>query len=455
MAGRTPTRRDVLRAGAALLAVGTAGCEAILSGETGTPTEPSAASTPSPTGSTRGPTASPTETARDPTISSTPSPPPSPTDTPGAPAALTRLTPADGASGQDYFGQSTAIGDDTALVGAPGTGAVHVFTVSGPAWTRTAELTAGEDGLLGTSLALAGETLLAGAPASDADANPIGSAHVFRRTDGEWHREARLMPTFSESPGFLFGRAVALVGSRAVVGAPRGRGPDGRRTGAAYVFERGDEDWRLEAKLAPDDAEAGAGFGTSLATDEGILLVGAPESFAPAGDVIGSVYAFERADGAWRRTGTLVPGTASPGAAFGVDVALAGGTVLVGAPGDDRGSGLATGVTYVAERSGDGWQATTGLVPGDSDAGYRFGSTVELTANAAFVGTSSISTGSVYVFGRSGGIWTRLVELGPGSAPVNGGFGSAIAAADGTAVIGAPRAGENTGAAFVADLDRV
>jgi hypothetical protein len=446
MDDRSPTRRDVLRAGAALLATGTAGCEELLSDDTPTRTGQSTTTRPP-----MGATVDPTPTGPDPTPSGTVAPTRSPTDTPVEPSVLTELPREDGAS-EDLFGFSTALGSDAAFVGAPGPGSVFVFGRPESGWTRTATLTAGGDSgdTLGVSLAVADDRLLVGATPSDPDPGASSSAHVFERTDGAWRWEARLTPEDGSATD-RFGRSVALVGGEAVVGAAGARGPEEGRVGAAYVFGRADGEWSQAAKLVPGDIGEYEAFGASLATAAGTLLVGAPGP-ATAGDGTGSAYEFERTDGEWRRAAKLVPGTGDPGASFGNGVAIADGTALVGAPAEERDDGVASGVTYVAERSDDGWRATAGLSPGDPNAGNRFGSTVELAGETALVG-SPIGTGSVYVFDRTSGAWRRRTELVPDPPPVNGGFGSAIAMTEETALIGAPYLfREEAGVAYVADL---
>ncbi len=447
MDDRSPTRRDVLRAGAVLLATGTAGCEALLSDDAPTRTGQSTTTQP-PTGGT----VEPTPTSADPTPSGTAAPTRSPTDTPAEPSVLTGLPREDGAS-EDLFGFSTAIGSDAAFVGAPGAGSVSVFGRSESGWTRTATLTPGDDSgdALGVSLAVADDRLLVGATPSDPDPGASSSAHVFERTDGEWRWEARLTPEDGSATD-RFGLSVALVDGGAVVGAAGARDPEGDRAGAVYVFERTDGEWRQTAKLVPGDIGEYEAFGASLATATGTLLVGAPGP-ATAGDGTGSAYEFERTDGEWRRDAKLVPGTGDPGASFGDGVAIADGTALVGAPAEQRDDGVASGVTYVAERSDDGWRATAGLSPGDPNAGNRFGHTVALAGDTALVGASRTGTGSVHVFDLSGGAWSRRTELVPDPPPVNGGFGSAVATTEGTALIGAPYLfGEEAGVAYVADL---
>lgn len=175
---------------------------------------------------------------------------------------------------EDLFGTAVAVDGDTVLVGAPyaerdGTraGVVYVYERSNGAWQRTARLTAADryrDGAFGWSVALDGDTAVIGAPRSGA-----GRAYVFSRSDGDWVQQARFDAP-GENSGADFGQSAVVSGGTAVVGAPY----DGR-TGRAYVF-RADTDWersrRLAAARLPDAAE----FGRDVALSSDTVLVGAP-----------------------------------------------------------------------------------------------------------------------------------------------------------------------------------
>ena len=76
-----------------------------------------------------------------------------------------------------------AVSGSTTVVGAPchnsGTGAAHVFTRSGTAWSQHAELTAGDgatSGFFGDPAAISGSTALAGTYLHN---SASGAAYVF------------------------------------------------------------------------------------------------------------------------------------------------------------------------------------------------------------------------------------------------------------------------------------
>lgn len=96
---------------------------------------------------------------------------------PGPAAAVEqKLIASDGAA-DERFGRSVAIEGNTAFIGAPSAdgahGAVYVFQRTGKGWTRTAKLTASDGAagdFLGSSIAVDGDAVVAGASADDVGA---------------------------------------------------------------------------------------------------------------------------------------------------------------------------------------------------------------------------------------------------------------------------------------------
>lgn len=160
------------------------------------------------------------------------------------------------------------------------------------------------------------------------------------------------------------------------------------------------------------------------------------------------------------------PGTVDDGAPFdlfGSDVELSadGNTALIGAQGDDTGSGASAGSAYVYVRSGGFWTFQAKLTASDGAAEDSFGNSVSLSAdgNTALIGAAVDDTalgyqgGSAYVFVRAGETWVEQQKLLPSSGTAF--FGTSVSLSDdgNTALIGAtyyaPPGGGNTGGAFV------
>jgi len=157
----------------------------------------------------------------------------------GAPARLlpSRLAP-DG-----EFGRDVALEGERLVVGAPrcgtcsGAGAAFVFERVAGAWTERAALAA-EDGhasdRFGHALALEGERLVVGARWSDRARTGGGAVYVYRGCGGDWSLDAALAP-FDLAPFDEFGSSVALAGERILAGSARDD-DDGSFSGSAYVY---------------------------------------------------------------------------------------------------------------------------------------------------------------------------------------------------------------------------
>jgi hypothetical protein len=366
---------------------------------------------------------------------------------------------------EDHFGRSVAVAGDTVVVGAYGedsattgvnsapnesatdSGAAYVFVRSGTVWTQQAYLKpaafggtqAGDN--FGSSVAVAGDTVVVGAYREDSASTGVnsspnegaassGAAYVFVRSGTVWTQQAYLKPAAvgTTQAGDRFGSSVAVAGDTAVVGAygedsaatgvnstPDEGAPD---SGAAYVFVRSGTVWTQQAHLKPaavGTTQAGDFFGWSVAVSDDTAIVGALYEDSDTTGVnsppneaaisAGAAYVFVRSGTVWTQQAYLKPaavGTTQAGDFFGWSVAVAGNTAVGGAPKEDS--------------------ATTG-VNSSPDEGAS-------------------SSGAAYVFVRSAGVWTQQAYLKPsavGATQTGDDFGTSVAIAGNTAVVGAPR----------------
>ena len=231
----------------------------------------------------------------------------------------------------DDLGWSVALSGPTAVVGDPRnnsfTGAAFVFVRSGTTWSRQAKLTAAAHGFqqfLGQSVAVSGNTVIAGAPST-------GTAYVFTRSGTTWSRQAKLTGAVGS-----FGSSVALSitpasGTTAVVGSS----VENSSTGAAVVFTRSGATWSRQATLTAAHGTANDGFGSSVALCGPTVVVGAPGAAA--------AFVFTRSGTTWSQHAKLTAAAAQ----FGDSVALYGSAVVVGAPGKNAN----TGAAYVFQKA--------------------------------------------------------------------------------------------------------
>lgn len=271
------------------------------------------------------------------------------------------------------FGYAVALQGDTAVVTAmwesQRRGAVYVFERAGGTWTLQAELAPADlavDDWFGASVALSDDTLLVGAMGKDGFR---GAAYVFTRNGAVWTEQAKLEASDGATSD-NFGYAVAFQGETAVVGA----NTKDALKGAAYVFRRSGADWLQEAKLTAPDAADDDEFGCSVAVSGDTALVGAFGHDARRGQV----YRFVRSGADWAQKDAFGASDPSPNDSFGVSMALAGDTLVVGAYGKNSYRGAA----YVF----------TGVLP---PSGYCLPAKVKAKPNAAHPERSSLTLSGV------------------------------------------------------------
>ncbi|MCP4702945.1 MAG: hypothetical protein GY862_39700 [Gammaproteobacteria bacterium] len=366
---------------------------------------------------------------------------------------------ADDAAAYDRFGP-VALNGDTALVGALGdddggskSGSAYVFARNGGEWAQLQKLTADDDAttndLFGL-VALNGDTALIGARGDDDSGVDSGSAYVFARNSGVWTRQQKLTAD-DASADDRFGASVALSGDTALAGAYTDD-VSGSDSGSAYVFTRNGKVWTQQAKLFADDATADDRFGGSVALSGDTALIGAPQD-DDGGSDSGSAYVFIRGGGVWTLQQKLTADDASGDDKFGISMALSNDTALVGASGDNEGSGAA----YVFTRSGGVWTQQQKLIAADAAAYDRFGGSAALNSDTALIGTfadddDGSNSGSAYVFIRDGGKWTLQQKLTAADAAAKDVFGWSVALNGDTALVGAGKDdddGADSGSTYV------
>ena len=298
-----------------------------------------------------------------------------------------KLLPSTG--GVDFsFGCSVAVSGDVIVVGAYGegtgstfrenTGAAYVFERNAGGadkWGQVKKLVGGNarpGDMFGFSVGVRtcqscreGDVIVVGAAFDNATEDDSGSAYVFHRHAGganKWGQVRKLLPTNSRA-GDKFGSSVAVgdIGSGSVdtivVGTPE-LVAGTNRTGSIHVFGKGVAgDWSGQAeRVVASGLAAQDEFGTSVALGNGTIVVGARGDHGRTSP--GAAYAFSKdASGNWN-TLKLISSDGAGYDHFGWAVALAGDTIVVGAPFHDDAVQDA-GSAYVF--------GTSGLTPSGKD----------------------------------------------------------------------------------------
>ncbi len=370
--------------------------------------------------------------------------------TSGHPAEeIAKLLASDGAVG-DKLGWSVAVDGDTAVAGAfqhdhqgEDSGAAYVFVRKGDRWTQQAELLP-SDGAAGDQagfgqVAVDGDTVLLGALSHDNEQPDSGAVYVFARNGTSWTQQAKLLASDREQ-GDQFGVGVALSGDAAVIGANGDVHPDGSR-GSAYIFVRNGNVWTQQAKLTGDPT-LNVGFpgfaAANVDIDGDTVVVGAPTT-DPLGRDSGTTYIFVRNGSSWTRQAQLVASDGMAEDQFGSSNALDGDTLLIGAnAGHSR---IAAGSAYVFTRNAGIWTEHSKLVADDAAAGDVFGG-VALAGNTAVISASNdddqgTDSGSAYVFIRNGLTWSQQTKILPTDGAAGDGFGVTLAMDGETVIVGA------------------
>lgn len=272
-----------------------------------------------------------------------------------------RLTPSD--SQPDYwFGAAVAVDGGTIAVGASGpvlpnppttyAGAVYLYEKVQGQWAQTAKIVPSDplpSNYFGYALALHGDTLVIGA-------FWYHKAYVFQRISGVWTQTQVLAG--GATGEWHFGETIDIdaSGTRMVIGAHLADGTV-LNQGSVLIYEKSGDTWVKTARFVASDPEVESRFGQFVAIDGDTVLVGArlKDDF---GVDSGAAYVFDhQPDGSWTQTQKLNPTDPAAGDVFGIYGAIAGGKLMVGAPGHAVGGGLA-GAVYQFMRSGPTWVQT-------------------------------------------------------------------------------------------------
>jgi len=292
--------------------------------------------------------------------------------------------------------------------------------------------------------------LIAGAWRADLPGKSnAGAAYVFRRdpATASWEFEAKLVASDSATNS-EFGRGVAIVGDRAIVGAWKHQGS----RGALYAFRREGTTWIEEAKLLAGDGTFGDGLGVAVAFDGDRAIGGAWAKNNGANTNQGAAYVFRRTGASWTQEAKLVAADGAAHDEFGRGVAIDDATVVVGTwPFWTDGPGAA----YAFTRSGTTWTQQAKLTHPDAEPNDYFGFSVGVSGDVAIVGAwadnvgANNNQGSAHVFRRDDGngptgTWSHWTELVREDGQPSAYFGFSVAIDRAVAVVGSRL--ENVGA---------
>ena len=251
------------------------------------------------------------------------------------------------------------------------------------------------EGDFGFSVAISGSTIVAGANEAQVGATEHqGAAFVFTKPAGGWSgslSQVAELTSGSATPYTNFGWSVAISGKTIVVGA---RNVD-VEYGAVYEFT--EPAGGLTGTLQPTATLATPGgfgydLGYSVAISGSTVVAGGPDAETTGGgSKQGLVEVFSEPGGGWKGTVSATANLTSSaseanGEEFGDAVAIAGKTIVVGAPGaiipgqPEQNSDSEVGGAYVFTEPGGGWKGSDAPAAAltDGAVGDRLGFAVAL-----------------------------------------------------------------------------
>jgi len=350
----------------------------------------------------------------------------------------------------DGYGWSVGIDGDTAVVGShrddaigSDSGSVYVLYNDGSGWDEVQKLVGigiGSNDGFGDAVAISGDTIVVGAPGDDDVGTNSGAAYVFTNVGGVWTQTGKLIapPVVG---GDNYASAVDVDGDIMVISASL-TDTAGSNSGAAYIYRRIKGTWTYDTRLQSDDIAQWDRFGIDVAVSGNRVLIGA-DSDDDNGSSSGSVYVFDSDGSVWTQEAKL---SASDGAAddqFGERVDISGDSLIVGARYDDDLFNR-SGSAYIFEHDGSSWSQAIKLTAFDAAGSNYFGQGVAIHNNRAVVGAwgrldafGFFNAGAAYAYSRSGGVWSLDAQLIASDSEGGDFYGYAVGVTDDYAVIGA------------------
>ena len=266
----------------------------------------------------------------------------------------------------------------------------------------------------------------------------------------------KLVGTGGELNGYAVGQgsstALSADGNTAIVGGYF----DNSNLGAAWVFTRAGGVWTQQGnKLVGNDVVPGTnpsqGFAVAISADGNTAIVGAPGDNGGSG----AALVYTRTGGVWSQQGSKLVGTGAVGNAQqgdAVSISADGNTAIVGGGPDNDGMGAA----WVFTRTSGVWSQQGSKLVGTGAVGAANQATVSLSAdgNIAILGGSfdNGNMGAAWVFTRTAGVWSqqgsKLVGTGAVGAAYQG-YSVSLSGDGNTAMVGGILDDNGLGATWV------
>lgn len=323
------------------------------------------------------------------------------------------------------FGYSLAIHGDHLIIGSPGEynrpSGAYIYHLNGDDnWEFQQHIISSDVGLndrFGRAVAIYGNYAAIGAPYAMTNGKAAaGAAYLFALNDGTWLEETKLSAADATTyTRFGYHIAISLSGGliRTVVGTLS------QTNGIGYVYRRDqDTGWTLEQKLVSNPTAALTTYdygGRMIAMSGDMIAIGTPLARAAVGYTdIGGVHLYSLENNTWTLDFSVLSDDPNNIDQFGRAIDISGDTLIVG--GWDANSKDNRSATGIFSKDGEGnWTRENFLTSDDyhrSDQFYQ----VSVDGDVAFVGAYRASgvvkgTGAGYFFSRNAGIWSQTAKV--------------------------------------------
>ncbi len=255
--------------------------------------------------------------------------------------------------------ETIIIGASTYSADVTSSGVAYIFEKPAGGWkdtTQTAKLTADDSEVndhFGNSVAISGETVVIGSYGNNSKGYMSGSAYIFEKPASGWKdttQSAKLTASDGTVHDYL-GRSVAISGETVIAGA-YGDDDNGDITGSVYVFEKPSEGWEdmtQTAKLTVLDTTDFTYFSSSLGISGKYIVAGAFLGVNEINEKTGAIYVFEKPEKGWTDTTetiTLLTSDGNEEEYFGYSVDISGNYIVAGSFYDDD-IGTSSGSAYL------------------------------------------------------------------------------------------------------------
>ena len=335
------------------------------------------------------------------------------------------------------FGGALAMTEQHVFVGETGNmafpGEVYIYTLDNLEAAPTILSVNEELERFGRTIVADGETILIGAIHAD---EARGAVYVFEY-DGTWQQVARLSAS-DASAGDEFGSSIAVDGDVVLIGA-QGRSES---TGAVYVFAKNPDGTFSETGMLPvEGINPEDGFGYVVAIEDNIAVVGSPSQM----EGMGAAHVFMHGSEGWSQISKLAPDFLTERSRMGSAVMVHKGRVYVSAPMQ----GLV--LEYEWDPESSQLRMRGQLTPFDTQRGSQFGASLAASDSEIWIGDgrSGRGRGVVYRFMSGEEGWTGAMKLMPDEEIGRAAFGSSLAVSGDHAVVGAVRMDSRAGGAIL------